>query len=81
MSIHENEEKSNSFLTKKTGIDRARILNLEKKFETILNKKAFLFSYFYENDNLSNEKYIFDRKNNIHYFNTTQIKRDIFYLE
>ena len=30
MSIHENEDKSNSFLTKKTGIDRARILNLEK---------------------------------------------------
>ena len=57
------------------------ILNLEKKFETLINKKAFLFSYFYENDNLSNEKYIFDRKNNIHYFNTTQIKRDIFYLE
>ena len=57
------------------------ILNLEKKFETILNKETYLFSYFFENDNLSNEKYIFDRKNNIHYFNTSQIKRDIFYLE
>ena len=30
MSIHENEDKSNSFLTKKSGIDRSRILNLEK---------------------------------------------------
>ena len=30
MSIHENDDKSPSFLTKKTGIDKSRILNLDK---------------------------------------------------
>ena len=55
--------------------------NIETKFETIINKKPYFFSYFFEKDDFSNEKYIFDRKNNIHYFNTTKIKRDIFFLE
>ena len=49
MSIHENDDKSPSFLTKKTGIDKSRILNLDKIYKKIYikNYKVIFFIILY----------------------------------